>query len=90
MAEDERGVLVEDLDGVPEGRQRLRRALVPPPLPDRVEMGVADEVDRRSACYVKSHPSPGRFLYQVKYRMTAIAAAAPVHIPSCFQFRRNR
>ena len=47
VAEDERGMLIEDIDSVPESRQGLGRALVPPPLPHRVEMGVTDQVDRR-------------------------------------------
>jgi hypothetical protein len=46
VAEDEVPVLVEDVDGVAEGRHRLGRPFFPPPLPDRVQVGVADEVDR--------------------------------------------
>jgi hypothetical protein len=46
VAEDEARMLVEDVDRVAEGRQALRRALLPP-LPDRVEMGIADQVDRQ-------------------------------------------
>ena len=47
VAEDEVRMFVEDVGGVPKGRQRFRRPLIPPPLPNGIEVRVTYEVYRQ-------------------------------------------
>jgi hypothetical protein len=49
VVEDQLVVFVEKLNGVAEGRKSFRTPFFPSPLPDRIEVGVADEVDSGSA-----------------------------------------
>jgi hypothetical protein len=48
VVEDEFIVLPEQRRGVPESGQRLSGALLPTPLPDRIKVGIADEMKPRA------------------------------------------
>jgi hypothetical protein len=45
MVENEAVVFTEQLDSAAKGGQRFRASLFPPPLPDRIEMGVTDQMN---------------------------------------------
>jgi hypothetical protein len=51
VAEDEPGMFLAKFGGLTEGRQGLPRAFLPLPEPDRVEVGVGDEVDLGLPCH---------------------------------------
>jgi hypothetical protein len=45
MIEDQAFVFADKNCGIPESRDRLRRAFGPAPLPDRIKVSVADEMN---------------------------------------------
>jgi hypothetical protein len=68
-------MFLEKFGRIPECGYGFRASLLPSPLPDRIEMSIADEM---KGWFFQYYSPAGKVLYQVKYRtIPSIKAPAP-------------